>query len=214
VNGTDGCRSWQLCARWSTGRFKLLWIPRWDTTAHHTDSTRPYAWPIDSYDAILVGGGHNALVAATYLARAGWRTVVLEQSERLGGAVMSAEITLPGFVHDLFSTNQNTFYGGLVYGELGEELERHGLRYATTDKPFANAFPGGKALKVYKDPGRTLAGLREHDPGDAAGWTELKELFDRFSPMIFDLYGSRHGPRTWASAPSRQSTASNDAPRR
>jgi phytoene dehydrogenase-like protein len=116
---------------------------------------------------------------------------VLEQSERLGGAVMSEEITLPGFVHDLFSTNQNTFYGGLVYGELGEELERHGLRYATTDKPFANAFPGGTALKVYKDPERTLAGLRNHDPGDAAGWTELKELFDRLSPMIFDLYGSR-----------------------
>jgi phytoene dehydrogenase-like protein len=143
-----------------------------------------------TYDAIIVGGGHNSLVAAIKLARAGWRVLLLERNERLGGAVMSAEITLPGFVHDLFSTNQNTFRGGPVYAELGPELERHGLRYASTGKPFANAFPGGAALKVYQDQERTLAGLRDHNPGDARGWTELKELFDRFSPMIFELYGS------------------------
>ena len=143
-----------------------------------------------SYDAIVIGGGHNGLVAAIKLARAGCSVLVLEQAERLGGAVMSAEITLPGFVHDLYSTNQNTFRGGQVYRELGPELERHGLRYASTDKPFANAFPGGRALKVYQHPDRTLAGLRDHDPGDAAGWQELQGLFDRFSPTILELYGS------------------------
>jgi phytoene dehydrogenase-like protein len=146
---------------------------------------------MSTFDAIIVGGGHNGLVAAVELARAGWQTVVLEQSDRLGGAVRSEEITLPGFVHDLYSTNQNTFRGGLVYGELGAELERHGLRYASTDKPFANAFPGGGALKVYQDPDRTLAELREHDPADADGWLELKALFDRYSPTLFALYGSR-----------------------
>jgi phytoene dehydrogenase-like protein len=143
-----------------------------------------------SYDALVVGGGHNGLVAAIELARAGWGVLVLEQAERLGGAVMSAEITLPGFIHDLYSTNQNTFRGGQVYAELGPELERHGLRYAKSDKPFANAFPHGRALRVYQDGDRTLAGLREHDPGDVAGWEELRELFDRFSPTIFELYGT------------------------
>lgn len=144
----------------------------------------------ETYDTLVVGGGHNGLVAAIELARAGHSVLVLEQAERLGGAVMSAEITLPGFVHDLYSTNQNTFRGGQVYADLGQELERHGLRYASTDKPFANAFPDGRALKVYQDPDRTLAGLRDHDPGDAAGWEELQDLFNRFSPTIFELYGT------------------------
>jgi phytoene dehydrogenase-like protein len=153
-------------------------------------TTHRYQGQVGAYDAIVIGGGHNGLVAAIELARAGWTVLVLEQADRLGGAVMSAEITLPGFIHDLYSTNQNTFRGGQVYAGLGPELERHGLRYASTDKPFANAFPDGRALKVYQDPDRTLAGLRDHDPGDATGWEELKALFDRFSPTIFELYGS------------------------
>jgi phytoene dehydrogenase-like protein len=155
----------------------------------NSDSHSP-AGATDSYDAIVIGGGHNGLVAAIELARADWRVLVVEQAERLGGAVMSAEITLPGFIHDLYSTNQNTFRGGEVYGELGPELERHGLRYASTDKPFASAFPGGRTLKVYADAERTLAGLRDHDPGDAAGWEELHGLFDRLSPTVFELFGS------------------------
>src|SRR5690348_13420119 len=160
-----------------------------DAAAVNSDSHSP-AGATGSYDAIVVGGGHNSLVAAIELARADWRVLVVEQAERLGGAVMSAEITLPGFIHDLYSTNQNTFRGGVVYGELGQELERHGLRYASTDRPFASAFPDGRALKVYQDAERTLAGLREHDPGDAAGWLELEGLFDQLSPMIFELLGS------------------------
>jgi phytoene dehydrogenase-like protein len=142
------------------------------------------------FDAIVIGGGHNGLVAAIALARAGWSLLVLEQGDGLGGAVTSSEITLPGFVHDLYSTNQNTFRGGPVYAELGAELERHGLRYASSDKPFASAFPDGRVLKVYRDADRTLAGLREHDAGDAAGWEELQGLFDRFSPSIFEVFGS------------------------
>ena len=108
---------------------------------------------------------------------------MLEQSDRLGGAVRSEEITLPGFVHDLYSTNQNTFRGGLVYGELGAELGRHGLRYASTDKPFANAFrplPGYSGYRTPVDglfitgaatwPGGGVTGL----PGQLAAKAVLK----------------------------------------
>lgn len=142
------------------------------------------------HDVIVIGGGHNGLVCAVLLARAGRRVLVLEQAPRLGGAVFSDEVTLPGVVHDLFSTNQNTFRGGPVWGQLGADLERLGLRYAHTDAPYSNVFPGGRSLRVYGDPARTLAGLREHHGADADGWAELHGLFRRYSPAIFQCLGT------------------------
>jgi phytoene dehydrogenase-like protein len=149
-----------------------------------------------AYDAVLIGGGHNALVAAAYLARAGWSTLVLERSTRPGGAVFSDEVTRPGFVHDLFATNMNLFLGSPVAAELGPELERHGLAFATTTQPCANVFPNGGALRLHQGPAETLAELERHDPVDADGWRELDALYERLSPGLFALYGSRLDPRS------------------
>jgi phytoene dehydrogenase-like protein len=145
----------------------------------------------NSYDAIVIGAGHNGLVAATYLARAGWRTVVLEREPRPGGAVLSDELTRPGLVHDVFATNMNLFRGSPVAAELGAELERHGLSYATSELPFANVFPDGRALRVHQDRDATLAELRAHDPRDADGWEALDREYERLAPALFRLYGSR-----------------------
>src|SRR5579885_3079321 len=92
---------------------------------------------MQTWDAIVIGSGHNALVAAVYLARAGWSVLVLEQSDRPGGAVRSEELTRPGFVHDVFATNMNLFRGSPVAAELGPELERAGLEWAHSERPFA-----------------------------------------------------------------------------
>ena len=124
---------------------------------------------METYDAIVIGSGHNGLVAAVYLARAGWRVLVLERAEYPGGAVRSEELTRPGLVHDVFATNMNLFRGSPVAAELGAELERAGLAYATSDRPFANVYPDGRALRVLADREATLAGLRAHDAADADG---------------------------------------------
>ncbi|MGH2850981.1 MAG: FAD-dependent oxidoreductase, partial [Solirubrobacteraceae bacterium] len=73
---------------------------------------------MEHYDAIVVGAGHNGLVSALYLARAGWSVLVLERAPTPGGAVQSAELTLPGVVHDVFATNMNLFRGSPVAAEL------------------------------------------------------------------------------------------------
>lgn len=142
------------------------------------------------YDAIVVGAGHNGLVCALYLARAGWKVLVLERNERVGGAVMSGEVTRPGFVHDLYAMNQNLFLGSPVYAELGEDLERHGLRYKTSPKPYSNVFPDGSSLRVYQDRERTLALLREHSEEDAEGFERLYDKFRAFGQSFLPVYGT------------------------
>ncbi|SDI63894.1 phytoene desaturase family protein [Nonomuraea jiangxiensis] len=141
-----------------------------------------------TYDVLIVGAGHNGLIAGVRLAKAGWSVLILEKEPRPGGAVLSEELTLPGFVHDVFSTNQNLLLGSPFYAEHASALAKHGLKYAVGGKPYANAFPDGTALGVDQDLERTLASLRERDPADADGWLRLQELYDLFSPTLFSLY--------------------------
>ncbi|MFP5285623.1 MAG: NAD(P)-binding protein, partial [Thermoanaerobaculia bacterium] len=54
------------------------------------------------FDAIFIGSGHNALISAAYLARAGWSVLVLEKNDRPGGLVRTEELTVPGFLHDVY----------------------------------------------------------------------------------------------------------------
>lgn len=144
-----------------------------------------------SYDALIVGGGHNGLIAAAYLARAGWEVLLVERNAEVGGAVASAETTAPGFVHDLYATNMNLFLGSAVFAELGEELAAQGLEFAGTDKPYSSVFPDGKSLRVWQDRARTRAAIAAHDAADAEGWDRLAAAYDRFAPSLFELYGTQ-----------------------
>lgn len=141
-------------------------------------------------DAVLIGAGHNALVAAAALARGGWSVLVLEANDAVGGCVRSAEATVPGAIHDLYSTNQNLFRSSPAYAEWQDDLERHGLRFAHSEKPFCNVFPDGTALRAYADAERTEAELRAHNPGDADGFAQLQERFADFQKLFLPLYGA------------------------
>ncbi|MGI9049653.1 MAG: phytoene desaturase family protein [Rubrobacteraceae bacterium] len=140
------------------------------------------------YDAVVVGAGHNGLVCGLYLARAGWKVLVLERNEKVGGAVMSGELTRPGFIHDLYAMNQNLFVGSPVYADLKDDLERHGLRYKTSPNPYSNVFPDGRSLKVYKDQTRTLELLRNHSSEDAEGFERLYAKYKAFGEALLPVY--------------------------
>ena len=77
-----------------------------------------------TFDVVFVGAGHNALIAASYLAKEGRSVCLLDQRAEPGGWIRSEELTLPGFIHDTFSALHPIFVGGPVFAELGTELRR------------------------------------------------------------------------------------------
>src|SRR5574341_382333 len=91
-----------------------------------------------SYDAIVIGGGHNGLVSAAYLARAGQRVLVLERRHVLGGAAVSEEV-FPGFTFSVFS-----YVVSLLRPEIIRELElpRHGLHILPLESTLTPLRPG------------------------------------------------------------------------
>src|SRR5438045_3989334 len=99
---------------------------------------------METYDAIFVGSGHNALVTAAYLARASWSVLVLEKNDRPGGLVRTEEVTLPGFHHDVYSSAHPLFVLSKAYADLGPELTERGLNYVNTDLPTGVSMPGGR----------------------------------------------------------------------
>ena len=76
----------------------------------------------EACDALVVGAGHNGLATGVMLAEAGWDVIVVERNDEPGGAVRTAEVTEPGFKHDLYATNLNLFAGSAFHAEFGERL--------------------------------------------------------------------------------------------
>jgi phytoene dehydrogenase-like protein len=112
----------------------------------------------DEVDVIVVGGGINGLVAAAELAQAGWSVILLERNAEIGGVIATEERTLPGYLHDTFSSWHPMFVSGPAYAALGELLHRHGLEYRNTDDLVtASVADDGPVTLARRDPERTAA---------------------------------------------------------
>ncbi|HEU4328153.1 MAG TPA: NAD(P)/FAD-dependent oxidoreductase [Roseiflexaceae bacterium] len=141
-----------------------------------------------SYDAIFIGSGHNALVAAAYLARAGWSVLVLEKHDRPGGLVRTEELTLPGFRHDVYSSAHPLFLTSSAYADLGQELEQRGLRYLNTDLPTGVMTADGQTAVFSRDMSANVAEGERLAPGDGTALAQLFEEFNAHAPNIFRLF--------------------------
>lgn len=126
------------------------------------------------FDGVVIGGGHNGLTCAAYMARAGLQVAVVERNGALGGGCSTAEVTLPGFRHNLHS-NYHYFEEGPVPRDL--ELSRYGLRYVYPDVQHAMVFRDGTAVTIHRDPERTAASFARFSRPDAESYRELHEKF-------------------------------------
>jgi len=143
-----------------------------------------------AYDAVIVGAGHNALAAAIHLASKGWCVGVFERNDVAGGAVRTAEVTLPGFRHDLFAMNLSLFAGSPFMAEHGEGLTAHGLAFAPAEHCFASPMGDGRWFGVSKDLEATAARAAQFSEADAKTWREMAAAFGADAPHLFALLGS------------------------
>lgn len=135
-------------------------------TAAATNGTQAGPW-----DAIVVGGGHNGLVTAAYLARAGRRTLVLERRERVGGAAETAD--LDGVRVPRLADTVGRIRPSVV---KNLDLRSHGLRLVAPGVRVFAPQPDGRALTLWSDQARTVDGLRAWSDKDAGAWPDFDRL--------------------------------------
>lgn len=140
------------------------------------------------FDAIFIGSGHNALIAAAYLSRSGWSVLVLEKNDRPGGLVRTEELTLPGFRHDVYASAHPLFVTSPAYADLGEELAARGLRYLNTGQPAGVSMPSGKTAVFFRDLGANIDEADRLAPGDGAAFVQMIEEFGTCAKDVFPLF--------------------------
>jgi phytoene dehydrogenase-like protein len=134
-------------------------------------------------NAVVVGAGHNGLVGAIILADAGFDVVVLEEQERIGGAVYSDRSIHPDFVTDWYSAFYPLGAASPVISAL--DLETCGLRWSHAPVALAHILPDDRCAVLSRDVAATAASVDAFAPGDGAAWTELVERFERIrEPLL------------------------------
>ncbi len=138
----------------------------------------------ESWDAIVVGAGHNGLAAAAYLAKAGKRVLVLERRERIGGACTLEQ----PFGDPAIAISPCAYLVGLLDPLVIDELElrRRGYRATVADPELYIPLADGTALVQWLDPARTAAGLRDIgvSEADIQGFAEYNGVFHRITDLL------------------------------
>jgi len=135
------------------------------------------------YDVIIIGGGHNGLVAAAYLARAGRRVLVLERREMLGGCAVTEELW-PGY-----RVSTGAYLVSLLQERIVRELElgRFGYRVTPKDPAFFSVYPDGRHLFFWSDERKTLAEIARFSARDAEAFPKYEAHLERLARVVESL---------------------------
>lgn len=135
------------------------------------------------YDCVIVGAGHNGLVAACYLAKSGLKTLVVEGREIVGGGAVTEEIH-PGFRCSTLDHAAGPL-SNQVIADLN--LTRHGLEMITPEARVLALSPDGRSLCIYNDGGRTVSEIEKFSAKDARSYPEFVNSFSRIGRVLAPL---------------------------
>jgi phytoene dehydrogenase-like protein len=133
-------------------------------------------------DVVIIGGGHNGLVTAFYLAQAGFKPLVLERRAQAGGAAITEEFH-PGFKCSTLAHNAGPIRPDIV---SDMRLAKHGLRLITPEIGVVSLTPDGRALTLYNNAQKTAPEIAKFSRKDAAKYPELQESIRKMGSVIAD----------------------------
>lgn len=139
----------------------------------------------ETYDIVIAGGGHNGLVAACYLAKAGLSVCVAERNEKVGGGVMTREYTQPGWKEDTHSVGHTIIQANplMLNDELGLK-SRYGLNYFSPDNMAAAIFDDGTTLEFYQSLERTCTAIAKFSDHDADAYYRFNQEVSKILDML------------------------------
>jgi len=138
----------------------------------------------DRFDIVVAGAGHNSMVTAAYLAKAGYRCLLLEGRPKVGGGVKTAQLTLKGFQDDVCSTAHTFLQDNPMIKNDELKLGDYGLEYVDPDPIFHIPFPDGTYLTQWRDVDRTCAEFAKFSKKDAAAYRKMLAEFDAVKPIL------------------------------
>jgi phytoene dehydrogenase-like protein len=155
-------------------------------------------------DVVVIGAGHNGLVAAGYLAKAGLRVAVVEAADTPGGMTASGPLIpeAPGHIVNSCAVDIISMLHSRIPADL--QLREHGLRLVKPDPSYVSLHPDGSSLAIWRDNARTAAEIEKYSRGDARAFLEFTDLLDVMIGAILPVLGvdfGRPDPKAlWASA--------------
>ena len=146
---------------------------------------------MSTYDVIIIGAGHNGLVCAAYLLKAGYSVLLLEKRSVPGGAATTEEVMAedaPGFKFNLCAIDHEFIHLGPVVQEL--ELTKYGLDYLYCDPVVFCPHPDGRYFLAHRSVEKTCAEIARYSERDAKKYKEFVEYWQRIMSAVSHLFNA------------------------
>ncbi len=148
----------------------------------------------EQYDIVIAGAGHNSLITAAYLGKAGYSCLLLEARPVIGGNTMTEELTLPGFQHDTCSTTHSIFMQSPIWSNQELPLAEYGLEYIQADPVSHVVFPDGTYITQWMDIDRTCQEIAKFSRRDAETYRKMMSEWRSVAPIFNKI---RYTPAGW-----------------